>query len=177
MYQYTIFIILFVQHHHCYILNLIYCYVKGADPKFHVACQLFNPFSRCCQENYVPDWLPITNATAQKIFPAYLGRSEIERNLHSYVNARSTADVGSFNNVITIYAPKRLHFKYYSTRVALAILHWNENCRRARTRLEAKRDDDRNNRTRGARYLLKNQTFIFRKEIINHLFPNFFELC
>jgi len=56
----------------------------------------------------------------------YTQRNEIISNLEYYINVRSTADVESFNNVITIYTPKRLHFRYYKMRVALAILHWND---------------------------------------------------
>jgi hypothetical protein len=111
---------------------------------------------------------------AFKILSQYLRRPEIINNLKYYINARSTADVESFNNVITIYAPKRLHFKYYKMRVALAVLHWNENCRRIRTRrLEHRDAEGKENRVRGQRYYLAPQTFRFRKEIMDHFFANF----
>ena len=72
--------------------------------------------------------------------------------------------------VITLCAPKRLHFKFYDMRVALAQLHWNENCRRARKKVDDRRRDKNDNHSRGKRYKLAPQTFKFREEIIDHLF-------
>ena len=88
-------------------------------------------------------------------------------------NARSTADVESFNNVITIYAPKHLHFRYYKMRVALATLHWNENCKCVRTRrLEHHGDREKENRVHDQRYYLAPQTFRFCREIMNYFFSH-----
>ena len=110
---------------------------------------------------------------ALDVLVKYTQRHEIISNLEYYLNARSTADVESFNNVITICAPKRLHFRYYKMRVALAILHWNENCRRTRTRrLEHRDDKEKENRVRGQRYYLAPQTFRFHREIMNYFFSS-----
>jgi len=154
-----------------FIYNILF---QGSDPKHHVVCARFNPESECCQPGFKPQWLPVTSQVALDLLVEYLQRPEIVENLKYYTNARSTADVESFNNVITIYAPKRLHFKHYDMRVALAVLHWNENSRRERTkRLNHRGDSDKENRVRGQRYYLSEQTFSFRKEIIDHFFVNY----
>ena len=155
--------------------NLRFVAYQGTSASEHRACQLFYPNSECAKPGYVPDYKPIgQNIKAVSLLTDYLRSFQIINNIPYYRYCRSTADVESFNNVITIYAPKRLHFqKTYEMRVCLVILHWNENARKPRQYPEgvADRNQDNSNRTRErARYWTKQSTYRFRHEIIDDVF-------
>jgi hypothetical protein len=97
------------------------------------------PTSRCKTEaNYVASRLIINEDIAETLLRKVIQGLFMYRHPEKYTRCVDTHYVESFNNVVLVYADKRVHYgnTMYALRLNLAILDWNENVDRPASSLK-----------------------------------------
>ncbi|XP_078700991.1 uncharacterized protein LOC144927455 isoform X2 [Branchiostoma floridae x Branchiostoma belcheri] len=103
------------------ILNMVNHYMGN-----HEQCHAGSP---CQSSVWRPRKVLLKDPDAIEAYTKFLKSTEVYKRAEHYIMCRDTYMVESFNNVILIYAPKRVHFgdSVFNMRVQLAVLDWNTN--------------------------------------------------
>ncbi|XP_078583012.1 uncharacterized protein LOC144865863 [Branchiostoma floridae x Branchiostoma japonicum] len=140
------------------ILNMVEHYMGN-----HGKCHKTSP---CQQRTWKPSKVLLKDEKSIEAYRQFLKSTEIYKNAENYVMCRDTFMVESFNNVVLIYAPKRIHFGKvnFDMRTQLAVLDWNTNVLRDTYSCVFYQDIRRPSRVAPMR-VLKPKDTSFREEI------------
>ncbi|KAJ7386060.1 Orexin receptor type 2 [Desmophyllum pertusum] len=118
----------------------------------HTNC---DPDSKCKNPGYRCSKVKLNNPRAIAALHKFILDSKVYKLAEDYYLCCDTYWVESFNNVILIYCPKRIHFsdRTFNIRIALAVMDWNENVNREATTISLIQDVHRPTRRTGHKNL------------------------